>query len=151
MRYLSLLRDSVRESLDRKPFIITLIFCSLLIFACASIGYEPLPMEETIKERIGRFGGSARLQISEVRDGESEFAGGWSFRLEAGPLVEVQKGALYHRAVASAKGRSLDWKKEPIPGLSEDKTTVVEPPSDDDLVRYVVSMLRAFAPEKSAV
>jgi len=149
MRYFSLLRDSVRESLDRKPLIITLIFCSLLIIACASIGYEPLPMEETIKERLGRFG--ARIQISEVRDGESEFAGGWSFRLEAGPLVEVQKGALYQRAVASAKGRSLDWKKEPVPGLSEDKKTVVDPPSDDVLVGYVASMLRALAPEKSAV
>src|SRR5688572_13123628 len=123
MRYFSLLRDSVRESLDRRSFIITLVFCSLLIFTCATIGFEPYPMKETLQERVGHgfkfhfekhhsgkgmvtWGTQVNYRVTEAvpvgrEPGLETYEGGWAARIEASPLEKFQELVLFFEGVRS--------------------------------------------------
>jgi ABC-type transport system involved in multi-copper enzyme maturation permease subunit len=155
MGFLGMLRDSLRESLDRRSLVVILILSTLFILICACIGYESVDLDKTLNELPGKLakavGGNwghqkieARFEISEIRkigrepDREA-FEGGTSFRVRAYPLAELQKLVLYSRAIKNR--RPKEW-SEAIPGISEDYKQVLIPPESDDLVWFVGAKLR---------
>jgi ABC-type transport system involved in multi-copper enzyme maturation permease subunit len=152
MRYLSLLRDSIKESLDRRSFTITLIGSSILILACASVGFEPMPREVMLKDVFERYG-FPFLRISEVRSDGKDFDEGWSFRFEAGPLDNFHKRVLLFNAASAAakEKRTFSWSKDPIPGLSPDRKTVLVPPSESEMTDYIVSLMHFVRPLRTQV
>lgn len=152
MRYFSLLRDSIKESLDRKSFIITLVFCSLLILTCATIGFEPYPLERAVERRFHHYfnyhaeksekaprgtlarGYPVKYRVTEVRESGAD----WSVRMEASPLMEFQKLVRFYLA---ARSGAVKTEKDPIPGLSPDGKTVLDPPSQESMAEFAASRM----------
>ncbi len=56
MRYLVLLRDSLREALDRKSFYVLLAISALFVVASASVSFRPLEESEAIQSIVNGFG-----------------------------------------------------------------------------------------------
>ncbi len=50
MKYLAILKDSVREAIDAKIFYVTVILSVLVSLLVLTIGYQPVPMEDMVKE-----------------------------------------------------------------------------------------------------
>lgn len=163
MRYLSLLRDSIRESLDRKSFIITLAFCFLLIITCASIGFEPYPAEKAVERRLDQYfryhfeksdkapqGWLSRMypvkcRVTEVRETGAD----WSVRMEVSPLVEFQKLVRFYLAAHSG---AIKRPEDPIPGLSPDGKTVLDPPSQEAMAQFAASRMEGIRmPAKTSI
>ena len=146
MRYLSLLRDSVKESLDRKSFIITLIFCSILILTCATVGFEPYPMAKSLQSRVQGFRMHYKKDPTTSRNVARAFqiryrvteaipiGDGWSARIEATPVVDFQKMVLAYQGIESGAIRT---EKDPIPGVSPDSLTVLSPPSAEAIAAFI--------------
>jgi len=155
MGFLSMLKDSLRESLDRRSLVVVLVISTLFILVCAGIGYEQVTLETALEEMEGKFSkviGSqwsaqkidARFEVDDIRKvgpepGREEFEGGTSFRVRAFPLAEFQKLVLYSRAV---KGRKLREWPQTIPEISEDFKRVLAPPDAEDLAWFIGAKLR---------
>jgi hypothetical protein len=149
MRYLSLLRDSVRESLDRRSFIITLVACLILILACAAIGFEPLPMTDKLQRQVGqvfryhhekrgagylsRYYQALDYRVTKVREAD----GGWTALIDAKPVVEFQKLVLFFEG---ARSGAIQKDGDPIPGLSTDGR-VERPPSRESMAAFIESRM----------
>jgi len=161
MKFLDMLRDSFRESLDRRSLIIVMVVSTVFILACASIGYEQVDLDKALKDMEGRLTQpvgtrwghdkiNARFEISDIKTvGEEperhEFEGGKSFRVAASPLVEFQKLVLFSRALEKVPrdphGRHEEWPKT-VAGVSADFKTVEKPPGDSDMIWFVGAKLR---------
>jgi len=155
MAFLGMLKDSLRESLDRRSLTVLLVISTLFIFVCGSIGYGVLRIEQVIEEMKGKFeqtaGGrwrneriDARFDIADIRPvgaepGREEFEGGTSFRVGAQPLVEFQKLVVYSLAVKGKRDR--EWPRT-VPGISEDFKQVLTPPSTEDMAWFIGAKLR---------
>ena len=163
MQFLGMLRDSFRESLDRRSLVIVLIISTVFILACASISYEQVDLDSALKDMQGRLTQpvgarwghdkiNARFDISDIKTmGEEperhEFEGGKSFRVTATPLVEFQKLVLFSRALEKVPrdphGRFQEWPKT-VPGVSADLSKVETPPGESDMTWFIGAKLRQY-------
>jgi ABC-type transport system involved in multi-copper enzyme maturation permease subunit len=155
MGFLEMLKDSLKESLDRRSLIIVLIIATLFILICAGIGYEQVELDQALKEMErqftkfagGRYGHdkiTPKFEVSDIRSvqeapGHEEYEGGTSFQVRAAPLAEFQKHVLFSKAM---KGHQVhrSW-PEKVPGLS-DNFELVEAPPDGDLSAFIAAKLR---------
>jgi ABC-type transport system involved in multi-copper enzyme maturation permease subunit len=55
MKYLAILKDSVREAMDTWVFYVMAALSGLLILIVASISFRPLPVEDDVKQFTGNF------------------------------------------------------------------------------------------------
>src|SRR5207248_2413266 len=53
MKYLAILKDSLREAIDAKVFYATVILSVLVSFIVLTVTYQPVPMEDVVKEFTG--------------------------------------------------------------------------------------------------
>jgi ABC-type multidrug transport system permease subunit len=155
MRYFSLLRDSIKESLDRKSFIITLVVCLLLILVCASIGFETYPAEKAVQRQLDNWfkfhnqksdtaprgvlarGFPVSYRVTEVREAGID----WSARMEVTPVLEFHKLVRFYLA---AKSGEIKQPLDPIPGVSPDGKSVLDPPSRESMAEFIESRMTAI-------
>ncbi len=52
MKFLALMKDSLREAIDAKVFYVTVAMSFLLILIVGSVSFRPLTAEEEIAEQI---------------------------------------------------------------------------------------------------
>ena len=53
MKYLAILKDSVREAIDGKIFYVTVILSVLVSLGVAGLSFRPVPMPEAVEEWVG--------------------------------------------------------------------------------------------------
>ncbi|HEY3226960.1 MAG TPA: ABC transporter permease [Planctomycetota bacterium] len=145
MNYLAILRDSLRETLDRKSLYFLLVISVLLIGVCASTGFRELDAAGALGHVVSNFnhvwkfeaGKSLTYQydvtfdVSDVREMERESARSaaeYAFTLTAKPVAEFHRAVLTWNALESGK---LKKEGDPIEGISGDK--VADPGSESEM------------------
>jgi hypothetical protein len=58
MKFVAILKDSVREALDSKVLYALLILSALVVVGVASISFKPRPAELGVSDIVGRFPGA---------------------------------------------------------------------------------------------
>jgi len=142
MKYLAILRDSLRETLDRKSLYFLLVVSILLIFLCASTGFRELDaagaLEHVVKDfgTVMKFGAGrsltykyeVKIALSDVRETEGESARsatGYEFTLKPETVEEFHRAVWTWSAIDTGK---LKKEGEPIEGIAADK--VADPGAD---------------------
>ena len=155
MFFLGMLKDSLRESLDRRSLTVMIVISTLFILMCASVGYEQVTLDKALMEMQGRFSRavgsrwthqkiSARFEVLDIatvghEPDKDEYEGGKSFRVRAWPLAEFQKLVIYSRAVENLSPHN--W-PQTVAGISEDYSKILKPPPDADLAWFIGAKLR---------
>src|SRR5262245_46377457 len=60
MKYLAILKDSLREAIDTKVFFVMMGLSCVVIAIVACLGYEPVPADRGLQDIVGRFGRDPR-------------------------------------------------------------------------------------------
>ena len=132
MRYLSILKESLVETLDRKSLYFILVIAALLIVMCASFSFRELDTAGALEHVVGNFGTvvkphsatfrpmtfTVEFKVSDVKSEGKDH----EFQLTASPVKE------FHRAVLSwdALNRGvLKDPDDPVEGIA--KETVKDP------------------------
>jgi hypothetical protein len=66
MKYLAILKDSLREAIDTKVFYVMVGLSFLVILAIASVGFEPIPADAGLRSIVEHFPGSTRPPFGNV-------------------------------------------------------------------------------------
>lgn len=147
MNYLAILRDSLRETLDRKSLYVVLVIAVLVIVVCASFGFRELDAEGSLRHVASQFnqvqGGrhmhrtfqtfDVQFDVSNVREGERASGHGpaeYDFILTAKPVKQ------FHRAVQT-------WNaQETGKGVEEFTADTVPDPGPDLEMKYLRARFR---------
>jgi ABC-type transport system involved in multi-copper enzyme maturation permease subunit len=157
-----MLRDSLRESLDRRSFFIGFVISTVFILTCGTIGFEEVHPALALKSFEGRFrslvgetGGGAfgindRFEISDIRmvprePGHEAFEGGWTYRLQVWPLVEFQRHVL--ASIAWNGGHDSKHSSR----LSKNYGEVLDPPTPAELAGFLRGKLKEHNLSQSRV
>lgn len=123
MKVLALLRDSFRETLDRKSFVVLGVVAALLIVFCLGISFAPLDERAAMDSLVGNFNlvagrtwakryESATFEVAEFRAEEREGRRAYRLSLKASPPPEVHRMIRHWQGVRLGKCRG---EGDPVP------------------------------------
>ncbi len=152
MKYLSLLKDSWVEALDRKSMWFLVVVSVLVIGFCGSIGFRELGPEPAVDYLLSEFpqvvrfqGGGVRVERFQVQfeksgfrklgAGEGDYEGGAGFELTASPDLE------YYRLV-HAWGAQQRAPVKKVPGATPAPDPPVVEPEAEEQERFVRARFR---------
>jgi ABC-type transport system involved in multi-copper enzyme maturation permease subunit len=161
MKYLAILKDSLREAIDTKVFYVMVGLSGLLMLFIASISFRPLSMEEELKVGFRQFNwllslqaqnqaqkDSLRFEISDfeqLRDGGEPWLGDYRFTFhmhvpnEAGQAAKGQiRGLIRALRGMMGGGQVKQLIQARFPWLNEMTVKEVKSPNANE-ERYVVT------------
>ncbi len=114
MKFLAMLRDAFRETLDCKTFWVLLVVVGILVLLCWSVSFTPLSPEEALKDVAGGFNVlmhthdgrydsrdyGVTFEVAEARRLDD---GAYAFVLKVSPAGEYQRMVRRWDALASGK------------------------------------------------
>lgn len=131
MRFLAVLKDSFRETLDCKTFWILFVVSSVLVLLSFSVSFEALSPEEALGDIAGGFdtlvrGRSRRKHdvVFSVDEATEDGKGGYRFRLRARPAAAYHALVRHWDGLVRGEIKRLD---DPVPDATA--------PPDPDLER----------------
>jgi hypothetical protein len=138
MKYLAILRDSWRETLDRKSLVVMAVIAGLLILFCAGMSFRPLGERAALEAIVRDFTLVSRtvdkvwwrnyeeVQFKIVSFGPEggEPAPSYRLRLEASPEAEANRLVRHWQGIRTGKCRTVS---DPVPEA--------DVPADADLKR----------------
>ncbi len=149
MIFVAFLKDSLRETMDKKSFWVLGILALLFVLFCFSISFEPVTAKEALNDLVGRFnrvvGGSGMdfssrrfsslefkaEEIEELGEGADHLSGGYKFRLTARPVEEFYRVVNLDRALRKGEVKSVH--QDPV----EESGGDVPEPAEKDQLRYL--------------
>ncbi len=161
MKFAAFLKDSLRETMDKKSFWVLGILSIIFVLFCFSISFEPTTPKEALNDLVDGFNrvvGGKGKDVSSQQFWELDFEADeieeigedddriYEFRLEASPVEEFYRAVYLNRALDKGEvSRAEESMKFP----TGDGGKVVEPPLDDQVLYLTEQFQRGgfFFPE----
>ena len=150
MKFVAFLKDSLRETMDKKSFWVLGILAILFVFLCFSISFTKVEPKEALNDLVSDFGrvvgGSGQAMTAHKFDTEftvneiealgeeaDHLAGGYQFQLMATPLEEFYRAVYQDRAL-----RKGDVEKaSEMTLIAPDGDIEVPEPLEKDQIKYL--------------
>ena len=146
MKYLAILRDSLRETLDRKSFAVMGVIAGLLVLFCAGVSFRRIDERAAMTSILGDFTLVSRtvdkvwwrnyeevqFKLVDFRTEGGATLPSWRLRLEASPATEANRLVRHWQGIRTGKCRT---ESDPVPDT--------DVPADADLKkRFLESRFR---------
>ena len=128
MKFLAILRDSLRETLDRKSFAFMVALSAFLILLCASISFVPLGEREAVNSIMRNFNLVSRtvdlgrvwakryeevvFEVVEFRKDEVNGKPVFRIKIMAAPAPEANRLVRHWQAIRMGKCKA---ERDPVP------------------------------------